>query len=387
MKKIISMLLGMVLLASCLVVSAAEYTDVPSTSKFYKAVAYLSEQEIINGYENGTYQPYDKITRAEVAAIVTRVLDLPIDFRSAGIFSDVTLDAWFAGFVNAAAKAGILNGMGDGTFQPNQPVTYHQMVKICVYILNLHSEAEQNGGWPYGNAYVAHKNKIVSDRMYERLLHSDYGNQEAIRGDVAMMMYAVVNPGDDVWNVSEEAEVTDLANRFVNDMENYNFAGAAALTDDPDGFIQSLNGVRSKEELVDAVAGSYRDDETVLAYAKTYVDIMQHYTKYELQKVTKTGEQYEIVCQMEELRSTDAVAQQVAAYFTEEALLSLLEELYYWGIVNNSMTEDQIMETLLSEAQRECRQDMFSAELPTEKTTLTDVVVLTEQGWLITLEN
>ena len=81
------------------------------------------------------------------------------------------------------------------------------------------------------------------------------------------------------------------------------------------------------------------------------------------------------------------MAQQVAAYFTEEALLSLLEELYYWGRVNNTMTEDQIMETLLSEAQWECRQDMFSAELPTEKTTLTDVVVLTELGWLITLEN
>lgn len=55
---------------------AAQFEDVPSSAWFRKYVAFAQGEDIVGGYEDGTFQPNNRITRAEVAKIVTKILDL-----------------------------------------------------------------------------------------------------------------------------------------------------------------------------------------------------------------------------------------------------------------------------------------------------------------------
>lgn len=51
----------------------AKFKDVPETHWAYKAIEALAEQGILNGYEDGTFKPEQPVTRAEIAAIISRI--------------------------------------------------------------------------------------------------------------------------------------------------------------------------------------------------------------------------------------------------------------------------------------------------------------------------
>ena len=160
MKKLTSVLLAVLMLLSMMVpmVSAAEYSDVPSTHKYYKAITDLSVYGILNGFEDGSFRPEEGVTRAQFAKIICYALNVggltnsgPVDTG----FTDVDPNHWAAGNIKMAASMGIINGMGDGTFQPESPVLYEQAVKMVVCALGYSNSAEANGGYPYGHMTVA----------------------------------------------------------------------------------------------------------------------------------------------------------------------------------------------------------------------------------------
>lgn len=66
------------------------------------------------------------------AAIVLPTLSARADASNAGTqyFTDVTPDKWYYEAVNAMAAAGILNGYGDGTFKPNNPMTAGELATV-----------------------------------------------------------------------------------------------------------------------------------------------------------------------------------------------------------------------------------------------------------------
>lgn len=87
----------------------------------------------------GTQQPkeifsFTDITRAEFATLIVKMLKLTGNFQE--IFEDVEQGAWYASFVNLAAQAGLISGMGDGTFAPNANATRAQAVSILKRLLD-----------------------------------------------------------------------------------------------------------------------------------------------------------------------------------------------------------------------------------------------------------
>lgn len=52
------------------------FIDVPETHWAYQAIEALAEMGIINGYEDGSFQPNNPVTRAEVAAIISRLKEV-----------------------------------------------------------------------------------------------------------------------------------------------------------------------------------------------------------------------------------------------------------------------------------------------------------------------
>lgn len=83
----------------------------------------------ISGYD-GYYRPDEDITRAELSSLLTRILDLdPIEIGAIP-FEDVSMDDWFAKDLMLANKNGIMEGYGDKTFKPNNPVKISEIGSI-----------------------------------------------------------------------------------------------------------------------------------------------------------------------------------------------------------------------------------------------------------------
>lgn len=90
-------------------------------------VELLASKGVIQGVTANAFAPDAAITRAEFAALLVRSMGLNEDGASSATFKDITPGSWYAGSVGAAAKAGLINGFEDATFKPNERITREQM--------------------------------------------------------------------------------------------------------------------------------------------------------------------------------------------------------------------------------------------------------------------
>ncbi|MBQ7950240.1 MAG: S-layer homology domain-containing protein [Clostridia bacterium] len=179
--KVLALIMSCLMLLS-VVVSAASYSDVPETHDRYEAIDMLSSMDIITGYPDGTFQPDKEVTRAEMAALITRMFKLTNSAVTEKPFSDVEVDYWAVSNIVAAKNMNIINGFPDGTFQPQANVTYEQAVKMIVCALNYGIAAEAAGGYPSGYLNVASGLQLLNGAAY--------GNaQPAPRGIIAQLLY------------------------------------------------------------------------------------------------------------------------------------------------------------------------------------------------------
>ncbi len=181
------------LLAGCISLSlspsAAEFSDVAEKETYYEAVSVLSDKGIISGYEDGTFRPMDKITRAEVAALLIRAMGKEGEKAPKSIFSDVDEEFWGKNYIMLAAEEEIINGYGNGLFGPADNVTYHQIIKMLVCMAELEEYAEKDGGWPMGYVETAYRHGIITAYDHQRLQNARRGNASATRGDGVQFLY------------------------------------------------------------------------------------------------------------------------------------------------------------------------------------------------------
>ncbi|WP_186667821.1 S8 family serine peptidase [Sporosarcina sp. BP05] len=92
----------------------------------------LAAKGIIQGKTETNFAPNAQITRAEFAVLLSRALDLPMK-EYEGIFSDVnTSKKWAYAAVEAAARAGIVNGTANGKFNPDAPIKREEIAAMVV---------------------------------------------------------------------------------------------------------------------------------------------------------------------------------------------------------------------------------------------------------------
>ena len=93
---------------------------------FFEEIEFLSSKKIISGYEGGVFKPDISVSRAEAAIMIGRALDL--DGKATNTkFRDVTAKVTGSGYIAAAVERGIIKGYPDGTYRPYEPVTRGQM--------------------------------------------------------------------------------------------------------------------------------------------------------------------------------------------------------------------------------------------------------------------
>lgn len=112
------------------------FSDVPVSHANADAVAYVYQQGIIQGYQDGSYKPGLTINRAEFTKIIMGIqygtADADRCQREAKVnpFPDVKKDEWFAPYVCLAKQKGVIKGYPDGTFAPGKNITFAEAAKI-----------------------------------------------------------------------------------------------------------------------------------------------------------------------------------------------------------------------------------------------------------------
>ncbi len=203
-KRLITALLAIaMILTSVGIVAFADssFSDIED-ERVDEAVSRLVAYGIITGYDDDgdgvaeSFKPNNQITRAEFAAIVTRMKgvadNLPKD--SVTGFWDLDNDssrAWARPYVKAAADMGIINGFEDGSFRAADPVTYEQAVKMLVCAIGYETVAKSEynkaiainpkATWSAGYIAAANKHGITRNVMTSQI------TLPANRGTVAIL--------------------------------------------------------------------------------------------------------------------------------------------------------------------------------------------------------
>ncbi|WP_167859234.1 tandem-95 repeat protein [Paenibacillus cymbidii] len=90
----------------------------------------------ILGYPDGEFKPQRSLSRAELAAIVARLINGGNTDKKAA-YSDVPASHWASGYIRIATDAGIFTGFTDGTFHPDVPVTREELATVMTRYLKL----------------------------------------------------------------------------------------------------------------------------------------------------------------------------------------------------------------------------------------------------------
>lgn len=190
-KRILSIVLMLAMVFSMAIVpegaaSAAQYYDTEGLN-CELAVDVLSSLGIMSGYTDGSFLPYNTITRAEMASVAVKLAGLeniPQVASDEDIqFNDMYgYDGWASGVVAIARAAGIAKGDADGNFNPDVAATYEDAVQMVVCALGYESLANSRGGEPKDFVDVARRLGLL------KKLSTGLG-QNITRGDVALLVY------------------------------------------------------------------------------------------------------------------------------------------------------------------------------------------------------
>ena len=111
------------------------FSDMKESDYYANVAAALKQLDILSGYPDGTFGAEKPITRAEMAAIVCRMIEKEADAekeKGETDFEDVDAKHWASGYINIASDEGIIKGDGNGKFRPSDNVKHEEAIKMIV---------------------------------------------------------------------------------------------------------------------------------------------------------------------------------------------------------------------------------------------------------------
>ncbi len=202
----------------------AKYPDMPENTNEARIVDIITDLGVMEGYEDGTFKPEQAVTRAEFVTVLHNAVkywgnissegdiyeessdgfnwsafflgdgsselelmyppseDSETEVVKKGLWNDVDEEYWAYTNLRDVAMTGSIKGYEDGSFRPDNTVTYNEAIKIILSICGYSVYAEQYGGYPEGYINIANENKLYNGI-------SATGNQPLSRMDVATLIY------------------------------------------------------------------------------------------------------------------------------------------------------------------------------------------------------
>ena len=104
------------------------YKDVPQDSWFYSVVEDVTRLKYMNGTGNGFFEPYTNVRRSEAAQVVYNISNTSYNDEIRTLFKDVAESDWYSRAVAWVANSNIMEGYSDGTFRPDNFVTREDVI-------------------------------------------------------------------------------------------------------------------------------------------------------------------------------------------------------------------------------------------------------------------
>lgn len=143
-QRILSALLALCIVFSLVPTALAEkaddFTDVSRSDWYYQFVDYVTSKGYFNGVADKTFAPAENMTRAMFVTVLFRFHGAKGD-SSQSAFTDVAPGEWYTAAINWAAANRIVDGVGNGKFAPNDPITRAQMCTMIERYLDLYRKA------------------------------------------------------------------------------------------------------------------------------------------------------------------------------------------------------------------------------------------------------
>jgi len=160
------LLVGMVL--TCSAFAAFSFTDVDENAAYAHAVEYVNDRGIMSGYSDGGFRPMNALTRAQMTAVLCRMLGQNNPSVSNGkLFSDVPSSYWANAYITYAASLNIINGFNDGTFRPDHALSCNQGIAMLLRAFGLRDESERADGYPTGYLSIAQKYRLLDGVSFD----------------------------------------------------------------------------------------------------------------------------------------------------------------------------------------------------------------------------
>ena len=172
-KRITALLLSAALAFSLLVspVAAAPAFSDAQGHWAQQAIERWSQQGVIQGFD-GAFRPDDTLTRAELAALLTRLMGY--QSRSDADFADVPADAWYAPYVSLAHAAGVL--LGDGTaLRPLDAITRQEAMCLLARALGVAEDAAALDRYTDGDQVAGYARGAVAAMVEWGILYGKDG--------------------------------------------------------------------------------------------------------------------------------------------------------------------------------------------------------------------
>ncbi|WP_294794139.1 S-layer homology domain-containing protein [uncultured Fenollaria sp.] len=191
----------------------------------------LNHEAYMFGYTDGTVRPNGNITRAEAAALITRLLGIEAYASAAKPNFPDTPSAWYNKAINAAVERGIMKGYPDGRFRPNAPITRAEFTQMISTIDNkpygvapfadvvghwaerpIGSEyqAGRIAGYPDGlfrpNAYITRCEAVV---ILNKIFERNYDELSAINAINAERIKRFIDLAPSFWGYNDMVEATN----------------------------------------------------------------------------------------------------------------------------------------------------------------------------------
>ncbi len=315
LKKVISTIAAVAILASTASAFAVTFPDVDESASYASDVELLVALGVVNGDDNGKFNPDNTVTRAEFAKMVVEALGRG-DAASKSTYTKFA-DAqghWAAGYIEAGVAAEFINGYDENTFGPDDTVTYAQAVKMLVGAAGYEAWAQQAGGWTAG--YMSYGSSLgittgvtgvtndtaltraqcavlIANAMKAPLLVTDgYNHVGTLNGVVMVPNYVQMDEYGEYWKtmLTEYHNAYEVKGRVVATAKST----AGALENDEVRYsvedTRNIDGSYIENGQWSTEGEGYNEDGTVKVGATNAADMMFEYTSAVIVKDDDTNE-------------------------------------------------------------------------------------------------
>ena len=174
---------------------------------------FMTHSSYINGYPDNTIGHNKTITRAETAQIFYNLIS-DKDVHVTKTFKDVPYDAWYAKAVNTLASMGVIEGVGNGMFEPERSVTRAEFTAIAIRFADKETEGENIFRDIYGGEWFY--DSVVSATDYEWIKGYPDGTFRPYNSITRTEAVTIVN------NMLERAADKEYIDSHIDELKQFN---------------------------------------------------------------------------------------------------------------------------------------------------------------------